>query len=536
MNSIYKNVIELLVAHPHGFDFPQHKNMGKVIVPEILAYMDFVETPYLQDDGKPCAAEMIRPLLVKCINNKDGSMIIDILKESLKRKDLPPAYMEKEVAEAFAEAGVEMYFTPRDTPLIKVPGHYRNGKGYPSDAVAVQKGIGFINGIADPSLSKGTRKRHIKELLNIFNVYEHLQRKILTEGMGAEWVANFTKKCSFDQFKDLLDTVVKGPSVKKELLTMKEETKYAQPVKPYVRFQGTGHHCVGPQKHSDDLKEEQRLFMDIFRSMEPVDDVINELIAFIHRSKFQKQLCVIINTGKFVVPNFHSELDELQRGYAVEKLLVTHLTYRTISQVTTRYKEASRDPVKPKETPVEDKQEKVDMPNTKPSASVISILAKHLNVPEESIILLNAQELERSAPQDPVDALVAQWISLMGLGDVTEGDPLYTVLKDKALAHLKPKKPKVVVSDLTPSKQWSFSVGSTDQTPFCQVCVGICEDQINVARITESGSELIATLIGSESQAHLVAYNLQKNYGETLINEYIWELAKLMKLEIVYLS
>lgn len=124
MTNTAKDIIGALIYNASvQLDFPDHKNKeGKVDPDNIVANFDMVESGYLQFQGKIYSKDELTSLVNQAISHRNGSILIDILKESSKIKDFPPAFMEKLYTTAFEQAGFSLYpVSNRKEEVVKQP-------------------------------------------------------------------------------------------------------------------------------------------------------------------------------------------------------------------------------------------------------------------------------------------------------------------------------------------------------------------------------------------------------------------------------
>ena len=342
MTNTAKDIIGALIYNASvQLDFPDHKNKeGKVDPDNIVANFDMVESGYLQFQGKIYSKDELTSLVNQAIYHRNGSILIDILKESGKIKDFPPAFMEKLYITAFEQAGFSLYPVSNrkeiDGKLFDVPEKYRTGVGYPSDKEVVALCHFYLKGIKgyeDPE----SKKTYRNKLFNLLHVYAHLQESVLTESLGVEWVANFKEgNKTFEDFKQAIDMATQGESL-----------KYTREEQPYIYFQGRVH-LNGPVAiHSpNDPDEEIKFLTNIMENTEDQESVVfTKAIAFIHRSAFQQEIYHFL-TSLYDENEQYWLADNRQRADFVFNLVGRYMEEcRAKTKIaTTRYSEQPRDP------------------------------------------------------------------------------------------------------------------------------------------------------------------------------------------------
>lgn len=338
------DIITALITNKSlGLEFPQHKEKdGTVSLERIKSNFGFVETAYLQLNGNVATAEQVVEIVDKAIKERDGSALIDIIKEAGKIKQLPPDYMNLTYVIQFKEAGLSLYQPEEpvavEGKLFDVPEKYRTGVGYPSDKEVIALCHFYLNGIKGYE-SSASKKTYRNKLFNLLHVYAHLQESVLTEALGTEWVANFKEgNKTFEDFKQAIDMTTQGESL-----------KYTREEQPFIYFQGRVH-LNGPcVVHCDsDPNEEIRLLTDIMSNTEDQESVVfTKAIAFIHRSNFQKEIYNFL-TSIYEDNEQHRLADNRQRGDIVFHLVGRYMEERRAiakrRSQTTRYTEQPREP------------------------------------------------------------------------------------------------------------------------------------------------------------------------------------------------
>ena len=300
-----KRLIKAILEFKSIFTFPDHGG-DNVNLEDIIKNFDFVETGYIQDKGQAVSGgEHFVTMVENAIRSRNGSILIDIIKEAGKNKHLPPAYVTKHFVGLFSDSGLQLFES--EGKLFDVPGAYQTGMGYPDDEAAVNKAVECIKDIQGHHYTSPTLKRKAKILYNIFYVYAHLQTRVLLATLGQEWVDNAEGK-DFFTFKEAIDNTIKG------IAANKPETKYTQPETPYIYFQGTTH-LNGPQTiHAKDPSAEIELLKEIMLDTTTKrQDAFCKALSFIHRSEFQESIYKFLGTP-FHPTSHYWNVDHRERG------------------------------------------------------------------------------------------------------------------------------------------------------------------------------------------------------------------------------
>lgn len=306
MTDTAKRLIKAILEFKSIFTFPDHGG-DNVTLEDIIKNFDFVETGYIQDKGQAASiGEYFITMVENAIRSRNGSVLIDIIKEAGKNRDLPPAYVTKHFVGLFGDSGLQLFES--EGKLFDVPGAYQTGMGYPDDEAAVNKAVECIKDILGHHYTPPTLKRKAKILYNIFYVYAHLQTRVLLTTLGQEWVDKAEGK-DFFAFKEAIDNTIKGIAVNKP------ETKYAQPETPYIYFQGTDHLNGSSSVHSaeDPIEEIEHLKAIMIDTSIKRKEAFTKAITFIHRSIFQKEIYSFLGTP-FDSTSHYWRLDPRERG------------------------------------------------------------------------------------------------------------------------------------------------------------------------------------------------------------------------------
>lgn len=313
MTDTAKRLIEAILKFKSAFIFPDHGG-ANVNLEAIIKNFSFVETGYLQDSGSvKCDYGYLITLIDKAIKSRNGSILIDIIKEAGKNVNISPQYLMEQFIELFSDAGLQLFES--EGKLFDVPSKYRTGEGCSSGEEAIEKAVGCLKDIQLGTMTHTTLKRKAKIVYNIFHVYAHLQTEILTKALGESWVENFKGK-DFTAFKEAIDNSTIGARV----LAM--TNKYTREEPPYIYFQGTAH-LTGPcaVHSSTDPDEEIELLKTIMLDTSiKGNEAFTKAITFIHRSIFQKEIYTFL-TGEFEENETHWTVDARRRSDFVHNLV-----------------------------------------------------------------------------------------------------------------------------------------------------------------------------------------------------------------------
>ncbi|UQT02626.1 hypothetical protein SUREIYA_00270 [Serratia phage vB_SmaM-Sureiya] len=313
MTDTAKRLIEAILKFKSIFTFPDHGGEN-VNLEAIIKNFGFVETGYLQNSGSlKCDYGYLITLIDNAIKSRNGSILIDIIKEAGKNVNISPQYLMEQFDELFSDAGLQLFES--EGKLFDVPSKYRTGEGCSSGEEAIEKAVGCLKDIQLGTMTYGTLKRKAKIVYNIFHVYAHLQTEILTKAFTPLWVNNFRGK-DFSTFKEAIDNAIDGIRI------LAAETKYAREESPYIYFQGTAH-LTGPcaVHSSTDPDEEIELLKTIMLDTSiKGNEAFTKAITFIHRSIFQKEIYTFL-TGEFEENETHWTVDARQRSDFVHNLV-----------------------------------------------------------------------------------------------------------------------------------------------------------------------------------------------------------------------
>lgn len=359
MTDTAKRLIEAILKFKSIFAFPDHGG-ANVNLEAIIKNFGFVETGYLQNSGSvKCDYGYLITLIDKAIKSRNGSILIDIIKEAGKNVNISPQYLLEQFTELFSDAGLQLFES--EGKLFDVPSKYRTGEGCSSGEEAIEKAVGCLKDIQLGTMTYGTLKRKAKIVYNILHVYAHLQTEILTKALGPLWVNNCRGK-DFSAFKEAIDNAIDGIKI------LAAETKYTREESPYIYFQGREHLCGPTAVHStDDPDEEIGILKNIMLSDKLSDkETFTKAISFIHRSIFQEEIYHFL-TSLYEVNETYWTADNRQRADFVYNLVGRYMegnrkprpSEAEASPLASRYNMQDRDlkPTQSKEETMSTQQE-----------------------------------------------------------------------------------------------------------------------------------------------------------------------------------
>lgn len=339
MTDTAKRLIEAILKFKSIFTFPDHGGEN-VNLGDIIKNFGFVETGYLQNSGSlKCDYGYLITLIDNAIKSRNGSILIDIIKEAGKNVNISPQYLMEQFDELFSDAGLQLFES--EGKLFDVPSKYRTGEGCSSGEEAIDKAVGCLKDIQLGTMTHGTLKRKAKIVYNIFHVYAHLQTEILTKAFSPLWVNNFRGK-DFYTFKEAIDNAIDGIRI------LGAETKYTREESPYIYFQGTAH-LTGPcAVHSPTDPDEEIEFLKAIMLDTSIkgNEAFTKAITFIHRSIFQKEIYAFL-TGEFDENETYWTVDARQRSDFVHNLVGRYMEENrkpAIKEPVSRYSEQLREP------------------------------------------------------------------------------------------------------------------------------------------------------------------------------------------------
>lgn len=320
-----------MLAHQHGGVIDSSAKLHR-----ILAGATMPETGYLQNRSEADIKIQIKQAIV----SRNLSLLIDLVKEIYAYWPGESLQYGKAILEMLEEEG----YTTQPLYLERDPGEIL--PGHPTQDIPTGQVIYRLRQvyscIVDPKLDLDTRLQGVNIFISMLICSPHLQRKVIALCITPEIQANhfdpllpqarlvrlrtILSKMARDELYDL-PSEDKPPVVPPLQIVEEEETdvsKYEPKPEPWLHFTGTEHLVAMKQVHGT-LQEQISVFDYLLHYAEGnLDERISNAVAYIHRSKHQKVLAVIL-VGEAGVEELENLNDSRLRANTIRKLIDTRI-------------------------------------------------------------------------------------------------------------------------------------------------------------------------------------------------------------------